>query len=169
MKLVGLISDSHGRVDPRIHQAFANVDLIVHAGDICDADVLDELETIAPVKAVLGNCDVDGLGSMRMDSLLNFEVEGVRIGVVHDRHDSGSLADSVEVIVFGHSHMPYDEYEDGVRWINPGSAQQARRSPFGRTVGLLEIDSGEVADYRLVPLDEFGEQRLIPRRRLDGS
>lgn len=158
MHRIGLIADSHGRVDPRIHEAFSDVDLIVHAGDICTPEVLIELETIAPVHAVLGNCDGAGVTGYRLDKLLNFEVEGVRIGVVHDRHDADPLLGSVEVLVYGHSHMPDDRYDtSGTRWINPGSAQQARRSPHGRTVGVLDIEAGEIADYRMVRLDDIAE------------
>lgn len=153
---VGLISDTHGRLDPRVARAFDGVECIVHAGDIGADHVLYELEQIAPVTAVLGNCDYE-IPGFDLGLWARVDVGGVGIGVLHIRRELPKVPEGVGVVVFGHSHMPLVEEVDGVLWVNPGSAQQARRSQIGRSVALLEIHDGR-ASARIVPLNEIGEQ-----------
>lgn len=157
MKRIGLISDSHGKLDDRVFEAFEGVDEILHAGDICDPGVVFALETIAPVTAVLGNCDGNGLPGLDLPSLVDRTIEDRRVLMVHDRHDLGPVPEGVDAVVFGHSHMPLIQEIDGVLWVNPGSAQQARRSPLGRSVALLHV-SPERIEARLVPLDDLAEK-----------
>ena len=154
MLRLGVIADSHGRLDERVHTAFESVDAILHAGDICAATVLDELETIAPVTAVLGNCDGAGLPGYDLPITAEKTFGSVRVLVVHDRSTLGPVPEGVDVVVFGHSHMPLVDVVDGVLWLNPGSAQQARRSPLGRSVAILEIE-GRETEAHLVPLDDL--------------
>lgn len=159
MTLLGLISDTHGVLDPRVALAFEGVDRIVHAGDIGVPQVIYELETIAPVNAVLGNMDHYGSPELGYPDVARFAIEGVHFLLVHDRHDSGHVdSGELDVVVFGHSHMPLVEDVDGVRWVNPGSASQYRRSPLGRSVALLRLADGAVESVELVSLDRFGEQ-----------
>lgn len=157
MKRIGLISDSHGKLDDRVFEAFEGVDEIIHAGDICDPNVLYALETIAPVTAVLGNCDGSGLRGFDLPDIATRTIEGRRIVVVHDRHDLGPVPEQTAAVVFGHSHMPLGDEVDGVLWVNPGSAQQARRSPLGRSVAIMHV-SEERIEARIVPLDDIAEK-----------
>ncbi|MEY3702022.1 MAG: hypothetical protein RI891_1314, partial [Gemmatimonadota bacterium] len=74
---IGLISDTHGLLRPEVHAAFTGVDRILHAGDVCGDEILDELALIAPVQAVFGNCDVPG--DPRLAEALALTIDGVRI------------------------------------------------------------------------------------------
>lgn len=157
MRRIGLISDSHGKLDDRVSLAFEGVDEIIHAGDICDPHVLWVLERIAPVTAVLGNCDDrSAFGFDDLADIAEKPVEGRRVLVVHNRRDMGPVPAGIDVVVFGHSHMPLVEETDGVLWVNPGSAQQPRRSPIGRSVALLTVEACG-AKARIIALDELSE------------
>lgn len=166
MTRIGVLSDTHGHLDHRVPVAFADVDRVIHAGDICNDRVLMELEALSvPLFAVAGNCDAGLPFAAALPVVSRIELDGVRILVVHDRYDAGVVTpDDTDVVIFGHSHMPLVERrDDGVLWLNPGSAGQARRSPIGRSVALLDIEDG-IASARLLPLSDFGEQGTAPRR-----
>ena len=139
--------------DPVYDLLVAGVDAIVHAGDVTAPELLHELEGFAPVHAVLGNNDV----SLRLPERLEVEMAGVRVAVVHDSGPATGRAKrlrgwfpSADVVVFGHSHLPWDEIDDGgQRHLNPGSPTERRQAP-ARTVGLLDVDAGAMVGYRLV-------------------
>lgn len=155
---VGLISDTHGWLDPRAVTAFereAPLTAIVHAGDIgADPTVLYELEAIAPVTAVLGNCDA-GVPGFDLQGLARLTVAGARIAVIHDFADLGPIPEDVDVVVRGHSHVPGGVWHGRVLVANPGSATQRRSQP-SCSVGILEIAENGSADLRIVWLDELG-------------
>ena len=124
-----------------------SADLILHAGDLLVEDVLYELEAYAPVRAVKGN--VDGW-EVRLPETLEFEVEGVPVAMIHDsgpkkgrRNRMGRRFPDARVVVFGHSHIPFLEDEDGLMLLNPGSPTDRRRQP-DHTFALLRVESGEV-------------------------
>ncbi|WP_405287603.1 metallophosphoesterase [Methanobrevibacter sp.] len=159
--LIGLISDTHipdrARIIPQnVIDAFSDVDLILHAGDLTSLDVVEELEKIAPAMAVQGNMDrVNGINLPKAKTL---EVEGVKIGIVHGevypRADTQQLVYlakqlDVDILVSGHSHQPKIEQTDGVLLINPGSPIVPRLAD--RTVMLLEIHNKEV-DVQIVKI-----------------
>jgi putative phosphoesterase len=136
----------------------ARADAILHAGDLVDPHLLDELAAYAPVIAVLGNNDHAMVGALP-DSV-ELTIDGVRIGMVHD---SGPRAGrparmrrrfpDADVVVFGHSHEPLCQIGvDGQLLFNPGSPTQRRRAP-AHTLGLLELRDGSVVDAAIVPLD----------------
>lgn len=139
-----------------------DVDVVVHAGDWVSVDLLDELEGRARrVVGVAGNNDGPELWE-RLGEVARVEVEGVRIAVVHEtgaaagrerrcdaRFGPGS-DEPCDVLVFGHSHIPWDTTTPGgVRLLNPGSPTDRRRQPIG-TVMLATIDDGAI-DVELVP------------------
>ena len=124
-----------------------SADLILHAGDLLVEDVLYELEAYAPVRAVRGN--VDGW-DVRLPETLEFEVGDVPVAMVHDsgpkkgrRERMKKWFPGARVVVFGHSHMPLLEDEDGLMLLNPGSPTQRRRAPE-HTFALLRVEEGEV-------------------------
>ncbi len=124
---VGLISDTHGLLRPEALEALAGSDLIVHAGDICDPQILEALARIAPVSAVRGNND-HGDWATRIP-----QTEVVRAGasllyVVHDLADLDldPAAAGFAAVIHGHSHRPGCVERDGVLFINPGSAGPRR-------------------------------------------
>lgn len=158
---VGLISDTHGVLDPRVETVFRaeGVSAIVHAGDIGRAEVLWELEAIAPVTAVLGNCDREMPPGVELDRLAQTRVAGVRILAIHDFSDLGPIPDGVDVVVVGHSHRPRNEWHGRVLVVNPGSASQRRSMP-SRSVGILEIAEEGAVSARIVELDSVGPPRV---------
>ncbi len=136
--VVGVISDTHGHLYPRVAQLLKGVDHIVHAGDVGSREVLTALRSIAPVVAVRGNCD---LGSWADALPLRAEVELAGVSIVVGHMASRPLAESGRqpiVVVSGHSHVASLERRDEVVYVNPGSAGPRR---FGRprTIVLLEI------------------------------
>ncbi len=167
---IGLISDTHIPRDakmlpPHVAEAFRGVDLILHAGDIYDQTVLDELETIAPVLAARGNGDGDSPPDRRVERSHTFDVAGVSLGITHGLVYPGSAEDCgramqrqfgrrVDIIVVGDTHVAMAEMFDGIHIVNPGSPTLPRNRYELGTVGLLEITGG-TADARIVRLDEF--------------
>jgi putative phosphoesterase len=145
-RLIGLISDTHGLVRPSVFDALDGVDFILHAGDVGDG-VLDELRTIAPVRAVYGNTDPSG--DSDLSPAIDLDVEGVKIHVSHG-HELGAPTPqkllskyAADVIVYGHTHKQLVVCVDG-RWVvNPGAAGQ-RRFNLQPSVAKLSIQSGEI-------------------------
>jgi putative phosphoesterase len=139
---IGLISDTHGLLRPEARTALAGVDRIIHAGDICNTQVLDQLAQIAPVVAVRGNND-KGAWADSLNEVETIEAGGVKIRVLHDLHelDPEPEASGVQVVVTGHSHRPSIKMERGVLFVNPGSAGPRRfRLPI--SLGFLDITDG---------------------------
>ena len=123
-------------------------DLILHAGDLMDPALLDELTTHAPVKAVHGNLDPPEAG---LQGTLEFEIGGERVAMIHDsgprrgrRNRMRRRFPEARVVVFGHSHIPWLEDEDGLLLLNPGSPTDKRRQPE-HTFALLRAEGGEVS------------------------
>jgi putative phosphoesterase len=142
---IGVISDTHGLLRPEATEALRGSDLILHAGDICGFEVVEELREIAPVTAVRGNNDHDPWGS-RLPETVTVEVGGVRIHMLHDLHELAidPLAEGVGVVVAGHSHQPLSERRGGVLHFNPGSAGP-RRFRLPVSVGRLVVRAGRVS------------------------
>jgi uncharacterized protein len=144
---IGVISDTHNHFDPKIPSLFAGVDRILHAGDIGLPWVIMELEEIAPVTAVLGNNDT-GLPYRETEVvqvadrkfLLHHIIdvadpeEGVRRRIAKERPD---------VVVFGHTHKPFNWCYDGTLYFNPGYAGKPRFN-LARTVAILHCDKEEI-------------------------
>jgi putative phosphoesterase len=148
---IGVISDTHNFFDPKIPELFAGVDHILHAGDIGLPWVILELEQIAPTTAVLGNNDA-GL-SFNESELVKL---GARKFLVHHIVDVHRPSETVrrlvnrerpDVVVFGHSHKPFNQVIDGAHYFNPGYAGKAR---FGdaRSVAILHCEDNTLrAEY----------------------
>lgn len=134
-------------------------DVVLHAGDITQQEHLDALATHAPVHAVLGNNDPELVGVL--PELLELELAGVRVGMIHDsgpaRGREGrlhALFPDADVVVFGHSHIPWLERGvDGQLLLNPGSPTERRRQAH-RTVAVLELEDGAIADVRIEVVDD---------------
>jgi putative phosphoesterase len=139
MIVVGVISDTHGLLPLAAINALKDVDLIIHAGDIGDTDVLYELEIIAPVVAVRGNMDVAG-GLRDLPETEAVEVGDVFLYVIHDidKLDIAPSEAGFNAVIFGHFHRPSVSEKDGVLYLNPGSAAQPRRD-YPASLALLHI------------------------------
>lgn len=142
---IGVISDTHGLLRPEAREALRGSDLILHAGDICGFEIVEELREIAPVTAVRGNNDHDPWGS-RLPETVTIEVGGVRIHMLHDLHRLAidAAAEGVDVVVAGHSHQPLRERRAGILHFNPGSAGP-RRFRLPVSVGRLAVRGGRVS------------------------
>ena len=145
---VGLIADTHGWLDPAIHEHFAGVTHIVHAGDVGTDAVLYELETIAPVTAVRGNIDGGPLADLPMTAMIT--IGGIRIASLHiagspnrPNREARELIASArpDVFLVGHSHIPIAGRVLGTLWINPGAAGN-QGFHDKRTVAVLKIAAG---------------------------
>ncbi|MGH3322034.1 MAG: metallophosphoesterase family protein [Streptosporangiaceae bacterium] len=160
---VAVISDTHAprfwkAVPPRVAELLDGADVILHAGDVCTAQVLDELAAYAPVHVVLGNNDGAEVESWGAPETLDVELDGLRVAMIHD---SGPAKGRVrrmhrrfpeaDLVVFGHSHIPMDVSEDGLRIFNPGSPTDKRRQPHG-TIGLMQISDGVLVSAEIVPV-----------------
>jgi putative phosphoesterase len=157
---VGIISDTHGVVHPRVAEVFAGVEAILHAGDIGGMKVIRELERIAPVVHIRGN--IDGV----KDAIRRVVIGDLRLLLTHilprprrlGTNVARSLRDEpADLVVFGHSHLPHDESIGGVRFFNPASAGP-RRFDYPVAAGLLEDGT-----LRHVALDERSEAALAKR------
>jgi putative phosphoesterase len=148
MTKVGLISDTHGLLRPEALDEMRGCNLLIHAGDIGNAEVLEALERIAPVTAVRGNNDF-GAWAGAIPERAALTAGGVRILVLHDLSELGQ-ARGYGVVVTGHSHQPKAERRDGILYINPGSAGPRRfRLPI--SVGRLTIAGGTI-EHELISL-----------------
>jgi len=134
--IVGIISDTHGHLRPEVAEAFAGVDLIIHAGDIGNNEVLEALRSIAPVHAVRGNMDGGWAHDLPVTEVV--EVGEVLIYVLHDAYllNLDPAAAGFVAVINGHTHRAAVEKRKGVLFLNPGSA-----SPYSSsgTVALLRI------------------------------
>jgi uncharacterized protein len=151
MPRVGLISDTHGLLRPEAMAALRGSDFIVHAGDIGDARVLEELKDLAPVTAVRGNND-KGSWARQIEEAEVLQIGEVFIYVLHDLAalDLDPVAAGFQVVVSGHSHKPSIEDREGVLYVNPGSSGP-RRFKLPVAVAELEI-AGRSVNARLIEL-----------------
>jgi putative phosphoesterase len=148
---VGVISDTHGLLRPEAIDALRGADLIVHAGDVGNADVLDALRAIAPTTAVRGNVDTGAWGAT-LPATEVVEVGRVRLYVLHDIStlDLDPKAAGFAVVIFGHSHRPSAERRNNVLYLNPGSAGPHRFS-LPIAVARLKV-TGERVSHEIVEL-----------------
>jgi uncharacterized protein len=155
---LGVIADTHGLLRPEVFEVFAQVNHILHAGDVGPASLLTELEGLAPVTAVYGNTDGIEL-RQRLPQVATVELDGFEIVVTHGDQFGSPTAEVVqrafptaEIIVFGHTHRPLLTLVDTVVTVmNPGGAGQ-RRFNLPPSVGILELEPGIPPRGRLIPL-----------------
>ncbi len=155
-KVIGVISDTHvparARCIPKeVYQVFENVDYIIHAGDLVELTVIDELEQIAPVLAVQGNMDNPEVSQM-LPKLNSLKLFNWKIGVAHDPgmlHDIGKIKEIIErnnfnVFINGHTHRSSIKWDNQTLYINPGSPITPD-TPFNKpTVALLKISKDSI-------------------------
>ncbi len=127
---IGILSDTHGRLPSRVLDLFDDVDLIFHAGDIGSLEVIEALESLAPVHAVSGNMD-GGTISRRFPRKDMIEAGKMCFYLVHEPYniDIDPVAASVNCVIFGHTHQVTIEEKGSVLFLNPGSVCLPRRGP----------------------------------------
>jgi putative phosphoesterase len=152
---VAVIADTHTRGFSRAVPMGAwpyleTADHILHAGDVVDPALLQELSALAPVTVVMGNCDAFDIREWGATDSSEVELDGIQIGMIHDsglakgrRERMRKHFPDARVVVFGHSHMPVNEDDGDLLLFNPGSPTWKRKAPFP-SMGLLWIDHGKV-------------------------
>jgi putative phosphoesterase len=159
-----VLSDTHLRAGrPRqlseaVWAAIADSDLVLHAGDVVDASLLAEFDARhVPFRAVLGNNDLTLRDTL--PERVEFDLEQGRVAMVHDSGATKGRAarlhrwfPDAQVVVFGHSHTPVNEWHDGQLLFNPGSPTERRQQPT-RTFGVIELDAGRVTSAEIKPTE----------------
>jgi uncharacterized protein len=160
---VVVLSDTHAprrwkTCPPAVALRLRSADLILHAGDVCTAAVLDELSEYAPVRAVLGNNDGPDVADWGAPPALELDIGGLPVAMIHDSGARpGRLTrmrrqfPAARLVVFGHSHIPLDEHGGELRIFNPGSPTDRRAQPQG-TIGVLRISGGQLRAAAIVPV-----------------
>jgi putative phosphoesterase len=160
MANVVVLADTHirrgssRRLPDSAYGYLERADLVLHAGDIVVGEVLDELRGFAPVQAVLGNNDAELVGLL--PETVETDIEGVRVAMIHDSGPSTGRAGRLhrrfpraDVVVFGHSHIPWNETGiDGQLLFNPGSPTERRMQPQ-HTLGTLDLRDGRIVSHTI--------------------
>jgi hypothetical protein len=155
-----VVADTHIKrgssrtLPPRVRELADRAHVILHAGDIVVGEVLDDLATHAPVHAVLGNNDHELVGAL--PETVELQLAGVHVAMVHDsgaaRGRERRMANrfpGCDLVVFGHSHIPWDTVGPGGQVLfNPGSPTERRRQPH-RTAGVVRLDDGRIIERRI--------------------
>jgi putative phosphoesterase len=162
MRVVAL-ADTHAprrwkSCPPQVAAYLRRADLILHAGDVCTAAVLDELSQYARVLAVAGNNDGPDVAAWGAPPALQADLDGLPAAMIHDAGPAAGRLERMRrqfpgasLVVFGHSHIPLDAGAGGLRIVNPGSPTDRRRQPHG-TIGLLTIESGQLVSAQIIPV-----------------
>ena len=150
MRIVAL-SDTHipdfAKALPKLlFPHLRRADLIVHAGDVTSARVLEELSAYAPVHVALGNNDGTDVAAWGAEQVVELQLQGKAIAMLHDSGRTDGRArrlrrrfPNADLVVFGHSHIPMNDEFDGLRLFNPGSPTWKRRQPVP-TIGLIDLN-----------------------------
>lgn len=151
---IGVISDTHGWLDPRVEKLFAGVEHILHAGDIGNPVIELELKFIAPATVVQGNVDV-GLPFKLTEIVTLAEKKFLMHHITNPRALSETLEQQIrqqqpDAVIFGHTHKPFAQMVDGIFYFNPGYAGKPK---FGaeRSVAILHLDGKEIR-HEFIPL-----------------
>ena len=158
-----MISDTHlprgsRRIPDACLEHMAAADLILHAGDFVSGETLDQIAGVGPpLAAVFGNVDSDAV-RRRLPSERMVEAAGVKIGMVHDAGTARGRVDRMrtrfpeaDAVVYGHSHIPSHDEQDGFQLFNPGSPTDRRRQPR-HTMGVARVENGRLR-FELLELD----------------
>jgi uncharacterized protein len=154
MKVV-VLADTHTRGTSRVLPPGAwpyieSADHILHAGDVCDPALLDELASFAPVTVARGNCDALDIRDWGAADEVTMELDGVTLAMVHDsglsrgrRERLAKRFPEARAVIFAHSHMPVSDDKDGLLLFNPGSPTWPRRAPWP-SMGILWIENAKL-------------------------
>jgi putative phosphoesterase len=157
---IGVISDTHGLLRPEALAQLADSDLILHAGDIGDRDILTALARIAPLHAVRGNNDIEPW-ARHIKGQIELQIDGCPITMLHDLALLKTGKRRGGVVISGHSHRPLVEQRDDILWLNPGSAGPRRFSLPISVAGLI-IEDGR-ATARIIELVVSGASARIAK------
>ena len=168
---IGIISDTHGFLDPLVFEAFDNCDEIWHAGDFGDVEICNQLADFKPLRGVYGNIDGTDV-RLKHPEVERFEIDGVDILMIHIGGRPGRYSTKArqliqestpDVLVTGHSHalqVEKDPRYDHMRFINPGAAGHEGAHPM-RTLLKCQIVDGQLKNLRLIELGPRGRRDMV--------
>lgn len=136
---VAILSDTHGLLRKEVVDIVEQCDVIIHAGDINTREIVNQLQRIAPLYIVRGNND--RAWAMDLPEFRQFELEGLKFYLVHNKKDVPKKLDGIDIIIFGHSHQYLEKKENGKLWLNPGSCGR-RRFHQDITFAIMDIEDG---------------------------
>lgn len=144
MQLIGVISDTHGMLRSQVKEIFKDCDLIIHAGDIGNIDILNELKKISRVIAIKGNVDRSDLTD-NLNYTEQVEFISNRIYIIHDlsKLSIDPKAKGIDIVIYGHSHKAEIKKINNILYFNPGSAGP-RRFKLPITAGLLKVAENKI-------------------------
>ena len=146
---IGVISDTHGLLRPEVKEILKTCDELIHAGDIDNEKILEELKEIAPLHIVRGNNDKEWARWLVPEA--RFELAGKKFYLVHDKRDIPRDLGDREIVIYGHSHQYDSRIRDGRLWLNPGSCGP-RRFFQEPTMAVLTIDNDGNVDAKRIDI-----------------
>ena len=145
---IGLISDTHGRINEDWKKHFEKCDYLFHMGDLDDEEAYDWfMELGLPTYIVRGNCD-RGYWAEYIPDTMKVPVGGKLFLLIHNRTYLPWDMEDIDFVIFGHTHIPADEIHDGIRFINPGSAENDRGA--GHTMAILHLEGDECSVEEII-------------------
>ncbi len=149
---IGIISDTHGKLSPKVQSALSQADVILHAGDIDTPEVLTTLKSLAPVIAVCGNMD-HGNWAATLPVTEMVELGGIYFYMLHNLHglDIDPAAADIQVVISGHTHQAAAVQSDGILFLNPGSPTTPRYGSAA-SVAMLNVNQGKIR-YRFLEVE----------------
>ena len=157
-KKIGIISDTHGQLIPEVISALKGCEAILHAGDVGSREILEQLEILAPVYAVRGNCD--GAWAKNIPVAIDKEICGLRVFITHRKTDLPKDLGNYDLAVFGHSHRYEQFYMGRTLILNPGTCTPKRFSPRV-SMAIIEADGKSLAVSRIDIGSQGAESSLL--------
>ena len=136
---IAILSDTHGLMRPEVVEYLKTADAILHAGDINQQEIVDQLRQYAPLYIVRGNNDKEW--AEHIPHHLTVTLGGVSFYMVHNKKEVPADLPGINAVVFGHSHKYFQEEKDGLLWLNPGSCGP-RRFHQEITMMMAEVENG---------------------------
>lgn len=156
---IGVISDTHGLLRPEVISALNGCEAILHAGDVCRQEILDELGKIARVYVVRSNTDKEWAEDIPL--FLEFEIAGLRVYITHKKADLPDDLSPYDLVVYGHSHKYEEFHRDNTLFLNPGSCGPKRfNQPI--TLAILDINDRKIAVSR-IDISHKGKPLAVPK------
>ncbi len=147
---LGIISDTHNVLKDEVLTYLKDCDYIIHAGDVGEQSIIDQLNILAKTFIVRGNNDKGDWGSQLPD-YLEIELDNILIYVVHDQKDIPKQLEHVDLVIYGHSHKYHEEIRDGIIFLNPGGCGR-RRFSLPLTMAVVEL-TGDNMTINKIELD----------------
>ena len=144
---VGILSDTHGLMRPKVLEILKTCDYVLHAGDFTEEKILDQIRFLGTLYAVRGNSD--GYWAQKLAWRQQFQIEGLKFLMVHDRQRAGGAVREADVIISGHTHRYAEEMADGKLWLNPGTCGWPR-FPGEVSMAVMEVDGRDFRVERIM-------------------